>query len=156
MRLVFLLIAFPVVAAAQPSNGYIFFAPGGVTCCGHTSMTLHFGAGGEAVLGKGVGIGAEIGALGDRQYFSDSVVGVFSANGYYHLVHGKNVKVDPFITGGYTLLFRSGHANLGNFGAGLNYWFRHSLGLRFELRDHIHVNEGTAVQYWGFRFGLAF
>jgi hypothetical protein len=53
---------------AQPSHGYVFVAPGGVTCCGNTSMMMQFGAGGEAVLGKGVAIGAEIGALGSRQY----------------------------------------------------------------------------------------
>lgn len=140
---------------AQPSNGYVFFAPGGATCCGHTDMTLHFGVGGEAVLGKGVGVGAEIGAVGPRQYFSDGVVGLFSPNGYYHFVHGKNVKVDPFVTGGYSLLFRSGHANLFNCGGGVNYWFHRKLGARFEFRDHVHW-DGGAFHYWGFRVGLSF
>ena len=141
--------------SAQPSNGYVFFAPGGVTCCSQTAMTLQFGLGGEAVIGKGIGAGAEISALGTRQYFSDSVVGVFSPNGYYHFVHGKDVKVDPFVTGGYTLLFRSGHANLFNFGGGMNYWFKRHLGLRIEFRDQVHT-DGSAVHYWGIRAGLAF
>ena len=149
-----LFILFTGMAAAQPSNGYVFIAPGGVSCCGHTSMTLQFGAGGEAVLGKGVGIGAEIGAVAQPRFFSGTVVGIFSPNGYYHFSHGKNVKLDPFVTGGYTLLFRNGHANLFNFGGGVNYWFRHALGVRLELRDQVHT--GASVHYWGFRFGLAF
>ena len=44
------------IAGARPSNGYIFFAPGGVTCCHNTSMTLEFAA--------------EVSPLGTRHYFS--------------------------------------------------------------------------------------
>jgi hypothetical protein len=140
---------------AQPSHGYVFVAPGGATCCGNTSMMMQFGAGGEAVLGKGVGIGAEIGALGSRQYFTDTVMGVFSPNGYYHFNHGKDIKIAPFVTGGYTLLFRWGHANLANFGGGLTYWFRRRLGARLEVRDQLNTT-GTITHFWGVRFGLAF
>jgi hypothetical protein len=142
------------VLGAQPSNGYVFLAPGGVTCCHNTTMTLQFGAGGEAVLWKGVGLGAEVGALGARQGFSDSVMGVFSPNGYYHFKHAKDTKVDPFVTAGYTLLFRSGHANLANFGGGLTYWFNR-LGARLEVRDQLNTT-GTITHFWGVRFGLAF
>jgi hypothetical protein len=151
----FLLAAFPVAAQAQPSNGYVFFAPGGITCCGRTEMTLHFGFGGEAVLGRGIGLGLEIGALGPRQNFGDGVVGLVSPNGYYHFVHRKRLKADPFVTGGYSLMFRSGRINLYNFGGGFNYWFRRGLGARFEFRDHVYTS-GRAVHYWGIRFGLAF
>jgi hypothetical protein len=140
---------------AQHSNGYVYFAPGGVSCCGHTAMTIQLGVGGEAILGKGIGVGAEIGAVGVRRDFGDSVVGIFSPNGYYHFAHGKGVKADPFVTGGYTLLFRTGHANLFNFGGGLNYWFRQRLGVRFEIRDQV-LTDGAAVHYWGVRAGLVF
>ncbi len=140
---------------AQSSNGYVFFAPGGVTCCGHTAMTLHFGAGGEAVLGAGIGLGAEIGALGPRQDFADGVVGILSPNGYYHFARGRRVRADPFVTGGYTLLFRSGHENLFNFGGGFHYWLAGGLGVRVEFRDHVYSN-GVTLHYWGLRFGLAF
>jgi len=152
-----LLILLAGAAGAQSSNGYVFFAPGGVSCCGYTAMTLHLGVGGEAVLGKGVGIGAEIGALGTREDFVEAVSGTFSANGYYHFAHRKDVKVDPFVTGGYTLLFRSGHINLFNFGGGLNYWAGRRFGIRLEARDHVYAPEfGSALHYWGVRFGLAF
>ena len=117
-------------------------------------MTLQAGFGGEAVLGRGVGIGAELTAIGTREDFLDSVVGTFSANGYYHFARGSNLKLDPFLTGGYTLLFRYGHANLFNFGGGLNYWLGNHVGARIEFRDQVHSN-GSAVHYWGFRFGLA-
>jgi len=153
---ILLLTAFLVTALqAQPSNGYFFLAPGGVSCCGHTAMTLQIGGGGEAVLGKGVGIGAELSALGTRSHFTDSVIGVFSPNGYYHFVHERDLKLDPFVTGGYTLYFRNGHASLFNFGAGVNYWLQRSLGVRFEFRDHVQT-DGSAVHSWGFRFGLVF
>ncbi|HUA58414.1 MAG TPA: hypothetical protein VML19_06645 [Verrucomicrobiae bacterium] len=158
--------AFPAVAgllmfllagalSAQPSNGYVFFAPGGETCCGATYMTLQLGVGGEAVLKKGIGVGAEIAALAYRQDFAGTVVGVFSPNGYYHFLHGDNVKVDPFVTGGYSLLFRTGHANYANFGGGGTYWFHPRLGARLEFRDQINTL-GTIQHFWGVRFGLAF
>ena len=150
-----LLAAWSAAASAQSSNGYVFFAPGGLTCCSHTAMTLHLGVGGEAAIGKGVGVGAEIGALGPRRYFTDNVVGIFSPNGYYHFVHGKSGKADPFVTAGYTMLFRSGHANLFNFGGGVNYWFHSKVAARFEFRDHVY-HSGPALHYWGFRFGVAF
>ena len=38
-----LLLAFALPLQAQPSNAYVFFAHGGVCCCGHTAMTLQFG-----------------------------------------------------------------------------------------------------------------
>ncbi|MBZ5724848.1 MAG: hypothetical protein LAP87_07605 [Acidobacteriia bacterium] len=154
LHLLVLAGVFALALQAQSSNGYLFFAPGGVTCCGTTSMTLHAGVGGEGVIGKGIGIGAELGAVGPRDELADSV-GMFSPNGYYHFVHRKELKADPFVTAGYTLMFRSGHANLFNFGTGLNYWFLNHLGARVEFRDHVY-HSGRAVHYWGVRFGLAF
>ena len=140
---------------AQPSNGYVFFAPGGETCCGATYMTLQFGVGGEAVLKKGIGVGAELGALAFRDDFAGTVLGVLSPNGYYHFRHGRGVRVDPFVTAGYSLLFRTGHANYANYGGGVTYWFHPRLGARLEFRDQINTL-GTIEHFWGVRFGLAF
>ena len=140
---------------AQPSHGYIFFAPGGITCCHNTSMTLQFGGGGEYVIKKGVGVGAELSVVGARQSFGDSAMGLFSPNGFYHFVHGQDIKADPFVTGGYTLLFRSYHANLANFGGGMNYWLARRVGVRLELRDQLNTT-GTIAHFWGVRFGVAF
>jgi len=150
-RLILLAFACVAVSAAQSSNGYVFVAPGGVTCCGSTTTTLHIGGGGEGIIGKGFGVGAEIGALGPTQYLAESI-GAFSANGYYHFIHAKDRKLDPFVTGGYTLLFRGGTANAGNFGGGVNYWFSRHFGIRAEFRDHVYSSD----HYWGFRFGVTF
>ena len=148
--------AFGVPASAQHSNGYVFVAPGGATCCGRTTATIHAGVGGEAVLTKGIGVGAEIGPLAELQIFDSSVIGLFSINGYYHFNRDSDSKWDPFVTGGYSNAFRSGHISLGNFGVGTNYWFVRHFGLRAEFRDHVHHGDGATLQYWGFRFGLAF
>lgn len=149
-RLFVMMFGLAALAAAQNSNGYVYVSPGGVSCCGHTTTTLHLG-GGEGIIGKGFGVGAEIGALAPTEGLS-SAIGTFSANGYYHFIHAKDSKLDPFVTGGYTLLSRDGTANLGNFGGGVNYWFSRHVGARVEFRDHIY----TTDHYWGFRFGVAF
>jgi hypothetical protein len=140
---------------AQSSNGYVFFAPGGVTCCGHTETTLQAGVGGEFVFWRGLGIGAEFGAVGASRDFAYSAMGVISPDLSYHFVHKDGARVDPFVTAGYTLMFRSGVANLYNAGGGANYWFHKRLGARLEFRDQVYTSGGT-LHYWGFRFGLAF
>ena len=140
-------------ARAQQSHGYVFFAPGGSTSRGHTEKIIHLGIGGEGILGKGVGLGLEIGAVGPTAAFTDGAVGMFSPNGYFHFARRKT-KVDPFVTAGYTLLFRSGHANLFNFGGGFNYWFSR-LGFKAEFRDHVQPRRFGDIHYWEIRLGLA-
>ena len=56
-----------------------------------------------------------------------------------------------------TLLFREGHANLFNFGAGVNYWLSARWGLKFEFRDHVMREDWsrTTIHYWGVRIGVA-
>lgn len=155
LRAVVATTIFAAAMHAQPSNGYLFIAPGGYTCCHNTSTTLAIGGGGEYVFGKGIGAGAELGTVAQPRYFGDSMLGVLSVNGYYHFKRGDTGRVDPFVTGGYTLMFRSGHANLGNVGGGFNYWFHRVMAFRVEFRDHI-TTAGTTQHFWGFRFGLAF
>jgi hypothetical protein len=116
-------------------------------------MTLQAGVGGEVTLWRGLGAGVEVTGLGPRDHLTDGF-GLASANGYYHLPRFSDGKWDPFVTGGYSLLFRSGHVNLGNFGAGTNYWFSRHAGVRVEARDQIWTS-GPAVHYWGVRFGIA-
>jgi hypothetical protein len=53
-------------------------------------------------------------------------------------------KLVPFVTGGYTLFFRSRTANGFNFGSGVNYWFREHPGLGLEFRDNLWTTWGTA------------
>lgn len=142
-----------------PSKGqaYVFFAPGvakSFGCHSCTSGMLHFGGGGERLLYKGLGIGAELGYLFPTES-AGSGVGLVSINGLYSFNRDGKAKVVPFVTGGWSLAFRGGTVNAVNFGGGINYWVKKRLGLRFEFRDHFataytsdHIIEG--------RIGLAF
>lgn len=152
MKAILLLFGLAAAAAAQSTSGYVFFGPGGVTTHGYTSGTLHMGAGGDINIYKGVGANLELGALGPWSDFGNAV-GLFSAGGVFQVPRPKEAKVQPFVAGGYSLMFRSGHANLGYFGGGMNYWFAKRIGLRADFRDHM---TGQPVHFWGFRFGIAF
>ena len=150
-----------LVQAQSPGGhsgqGYVFVAPGGSSGSGFTNATLHAGAGGEALVYKGVGLGAEVGAIWPVESIGDAL-GLFSANGSYNFFGSdSDRKAVPFVTGGYTLLFREGTANLWNAGGGVNYWFRDNLGLRLEVRDHIWPRRfGSTTHLWQVRVALAF
>jgi len=140
---------------AQTSHGYAFLAPGGATANGYTAMTLNFGFGGEARILPHLGAGAELAALGFRQGFSNNVMGVFSPNGYLHFFGARGAKIDPYVTGGYSLFFRSGHENLANFGGGVNIWPSKRVGFQIEARDHVTTQYET-IHFWGIRVGVNF
>lgn len=157
-RLLLLLLGVPALALAQRSHGYLFVAPGAISArllgTSGSTAALHMGAGGEGILGKGIGIGGELGALLPANEVANAV-GLVSIDGYYHFVHGHE-KFDPFVTGGYTLGFRSATVNLFNIGGGMNYWLISRLGFKVELRDHIWTPSDATVHAWGVRLGLAF
>jgi len=154
---VVLLMAPSELVAAQAMSehrgyGYVFVAPGIATDGVGAVATLHAGVGGERFVYRGLGIGGEIGYA--SALLAPSVgAGVVSVNSSYNF--RRDSKLAPFVTGGYSLLFRSGAANVANFGGGINYWFRERLGLRLELRDHFAV-QNTSVHGVGLRIGLAF
>ena len=135
------------------SHGYVFFGPGGVTSGGGTSGTMYTGAGGEAVFGPGIGVGAEVGYTAPWRQFR-SGIGVGSANGSFHF--RRSERLVPFITGGYTLFFRNGTANGFNFGGGVNWWFASRLGLKAEMRDQVGTGGLRNLHFWAIRVGLTF
>jgi hypothetical protein len=155
--IVILLAATPALAFAQTSNerrwyGNAFFAPGIVTDGVGVGATAHIGAGFDRFLHRGFGIGGEIGYVG-APTAPGLGAGLASINGAYHFRRaGKFV---PFVTGGYSLLFRSSSVNAMNLGSGFNYWFRERLGFRLELRDHVIPAERD-VHALGLRIGLTF
>ncbi|MGE5569165.1 MAG: hypothetical protein ACM3S5_09035 [Rhodospirillales bacterium] len=153
-KIALLLVTLSAAALGQGLTGYGFFAPGRVTP-GSTG-TMNFGVGADGVIGKGIGAGAELGVLSPWDCFSECVVGMFSPNVTYHFLRENQRRVDPYVTAGYTLMFREGHANLFNFGGGMNYWFARRIGFRAEFRDHVHFDSNARDHFWGFRFGLAF
>ena len=142
MIAVLLLIVASGVASAQTRRepvAWISFFTGGGAISG-SGPTLTF-LGDEATFRvyKGLGIGTD-GASGWEPDRGKTFV-LFSGNLSYHFK--RSDKVGPFITGGYSTIFRNGTREDGaNFGAGIKYWFRDHLGLHAELRNHILTGQG--------------
>ena len=133
-------------------QGYLFIAPGMYIGNADSIAILHVGGGGEFLVYRGLGVGAEVGAIGALQESRDGL-GLFSANGSYHFSRLR--KLSPFLSGGYSIVGGNGQRNLVNFGGGVNYWLRERIGLRLEFRDHVYA-DGTGRQLLGFRVGFAF
>ncbi|HKX33210.1 MAG TPA: hypothetical protein VJ302_36370 [Blastocatellia bacterium] len=152
-----LMAVIPIFASAQTSDvgrtqAYVFIAPG-VATGGGASAQLQFGGGVDALVYKGVGLGAEIGYNGRLQSLRNGF-GIFSVNGSYHFEKDPQAgKFDPFVTGGYSRFF-SGSANALNFGVGTNYWFTKKTGMRLEFRDNVPFRGGG--NFIAFRLGLTF
>jgi hypothetical protein len=152
-----LLSIIPSPCAAQNSSsahaqGYVFVAPGLWTHEETVSGTLHFGGGGEAFIHKGLAAGAEIGYVLPWRAPGDGI-GMLSLDASYHVPRGSKLAV--FVTGGYSLGFRSQTANFLNLGGGATYWFKKKEGIRFEVRNHFYT-ESMRTDYLDFRLGFAF
>ncbi len=153
-----LIVLAPAMGSAQTGErpgawGYGFVAPGAYTP--GTTSTLHFGLGGEGLVYKGLGVGGELGYLAPT-YAMAMGIGVASLDASYHFVtHSPEQKFVPFVSGGYSLAFRSATLNLVNYGGGMHYWFSRHFGLRLEFRDHVYLTSSRAHAL-GFRIGVAF
>jgi hypothetical protein len=132
------------------SNGYGFAAFGRET--GYSSY-FHGGIGGDWVIRRGFGAGGEIGGVTGRRVGAPNFA-LLSGNGSYHLPTAKE-SIDPFITGGISIVTTGGSGDLlWNWGGGANWWLRSRLGVRFEFRDHVWT---TASRHLAeFRVGLSF
>jgi hypothetical protein len=135
----------------EAGQGYAFAGFGALNS---DSSLLHFGGGAEANLFKGIGFGVEVGYLSPLQNLGNGI-GILSIDGQYTFGTGHAGKLRPFLTGGYTLAFRSGHANAVNFGGGVHYWFSRRVGLRMEFRDHVSPSLWDA-HLWQGRIGFDF
>jgi len=160
-------------ASAQQRNretqslGYVFFAPGWLSFYGQNEMMLHFGAGGEGMIYRGFGIGAEVGYLVPITTAGGGL-GMVSVNGHYKFRDtGLSRRVIPFISGGYSLGFTGDHSRGGgSFGAGMDFWFKNvpqtlriygirKAGLRTEFRGYISA-AGKDTNVWQVRVALLF
>ena len=153
---ILLAVLLPFAAAAQSKEwrgqGYVFVAPTSTTGRG---FGLHIGGGGEGLVYKGLGVGGEIGYLGSADGLRDGI-GILSTNISYHFTKAtKSRKFAPFVTSGYSMLFRGSAVNAVNIGGGANWWFKDRIGLRLELRDHIPL-QSASFHFFGVRIGLAF
>jgi hypothetical protein len=143
------------IALAQGSNerkawGYVF-GGAGASSGDFSTASFQSGAGGEGLVHKGIGLGAEIGYLAPFRAVGDGI-GLFSADASYHF--SRRSKLVPFVTGGYSAAFRSGASHGGNFGGGVHYWIKDHVGLRFEFRDHVFSSDSPHL--FQFRVGLSF
>jgi opacity protein-like surface antigen len=153
---VILLMAAQGVALAQGSTdrkgwGYAFGGVGGASGSGSTAF-FSAGGGGEGLVFKGLGLGAEIGYVAP---FRDpgNGIGIVSPNISYHF--SRESKLVPFVTGGYSLAFRnSANSSGGNFGGGVQYWMKDRVALRVEFRDHVFSSDSPHL--FQFRVGLSF
>lgn len=145
------------LASAQTPGGqlYTFVAPGGVAGGNGASATMHYGFGGEGFVYDGLSVGGEIGYAASLRRQSQGL-GIASGNGSYHFKNSSgDGRLVPFITGGYSVLFRSAAAHGFNFGGGVNYWSKERLGVRLEFRDHV-AKFDRPVHFLGFRVGITF
>jgi hypothetical protein len=144
----------PSTCLAQQSNGYVFIGPTFTSSNPYTkyqSTFVHVGGGGETDLGRWFGFGVEAAAI----LASDNQAGLGSLGPYLHFLTSES-RVDPFVTGGYTMLIRGGGVgNLWYAGGGVNYWLTDRIGLRAEFRDHVWT-ERNSLQLIDFRFGVVF
>ncbi len=148
-----LLLAIPLLAQDESKGqAYIFVAPGVSVINGQDNGFLHFG-GGDVFVYKGLAAGAEIGYVTPYSNFGDGF-GLFSANGAYHFKSPER-KVVPFVTGGYSMAFRSGNLNGFNYGGGATWWTGNKVGVRFEFRDN-YFPQDPGWHQLGFRVGLSF
>ena len=139
-------------ASGSGFQPYVFAAPGGISNGG---TTFHLGGGTDMPLWKGFGASFEGGYLGPVESM-DYGVGVVSTNAYWQFGTPARRRVTPFVTGGYSLAFRSETFNAINIGGGVNYWLSNTKGLRFELRDHMPFWGGDVADehLWGIRIGF--
>jgi len=52
------------------------------------------------------------------------------------------------------MLFRDGTISGVNLGAGVDRWVTDRVGMRFEFRDHIMMQEGESFHLWGPRISI--
>jgi hypothetical protein len=160
--LIMLLASFP--AAAQMPGGYVY-AIGGPLFVPKSAYTrwngsfVHMGGGGEGRLTDRFALGGEVEVLKPVTNQYAITTGMLSVTPAWHFIPRRSKsKLDPFVDGGLSLLFGGGRAGGGlHYGAGVNYWLKRRVGLRFEFRHHIWSPEaGEAVHLIGFRVGLVF
>jgi hypothetical protein len=159
MFVVSLLVLVPLAATAQdPSStsggqGYVFYGPGTVQGGG---IIQQVGGGGEGFLYKGLAVRGELGYMFPSEGFSYGI-GLISANASYHLTRSVKAKFVPFVTGGYSLGFRDGFANMYNFGGGVTWWMNRHLGVRMEFRDYVWPIRGCGSEHLPTaQFGISF
>ena len=151
-----LFLLLPCASMAQYTREYVFVAPARDTVSTGTSSAYGAGLGVERMIQKWFGAGAELGGVVPGRGKANQASGSFSFNGYAHPL--LNSKWDPYVTGGYSFLFRDFASNGFNMGAGLNYWYSDNRAFMLEIHE-LAGNKDPAFpehRYLEFRIGLSF
>ncbi len=156
--LLLLLIPGGVYGQSGMDNSYYGYLSGGAGVTSAGTGLVSVAGGGEVFVhpsSGGLAIGGELAAIAPPTEPRE-VIGVLSPNLSWHFRAGHSPgRVEPFITGGYSLFFRSGSLNGLNFGGGAIWWFREGIGLRLEARDLVPLTE-LDRHIVLFRAGIAF
>jgi len=160
-------LAFPMLlfisfsAAGQAPGGYAYVVVGPVVVpqSDYTRWNGDFisvTGGGEGRVAGRFALGGDIGVLKPVTNQYAVAAGVASLSPAFHFVSKYSErKVDPFVNGGFSLLFGRGSGFAMHYGGGVNYWVQRRVGLRFEFRHYIWSPEaGELVHLVSFRFGL--
>ena len=137
----FLVFLMPAFALGQDQNnaaqGYAFVGLGD----SFGTTALHFGGGGEFDLYKGLGFSLDLGYMAPSRGLQEGI-GIFSPNGRYAFRHSADSKLIPYITAGYSLLFRRDTAK--------------KVGLKVEFRDHVLTQCRNNCHAYQIRGGFSF
>jgi hypothetical protein len=142
----------PAIAMAQiRSHGYVFGSAGGGSLY-PGSPIVQIGVGGDKVWSGGFGIATEGGYLGTGKLRNDAFFWSFNLTQQFHRTSSRII---PFATGGISTIHDAGGFN---FGGGILYPFRETLGLRLEFRETLVKSSccNGSLNVSSFRVGLAF
>ncbi len=137
-------------AQASEKRVWGFLVAGGGAASDSVGI-VQVAGGGEGLIYKALGVGGELGFIATVSN-GDNGFGVASVNLSGHF--NRTQKLQPFVTGGATLAFRSGTAGGGNVGGGVQYWFKENVALRIEARDYIFSSD--RFNYFIVRAGISF
>jgi len=155
-------LAFLPASAQQPGDEiYAFAGPVIVPRSAFTRWDGEFiqlGGGGEGRLTDRFALGGDVGVLKPVTNQYAITTGSASISPAFHFIPRDSLrKLDPFVDGGLSLLLGRGSGVAFHYGAGVNYWVRRRVGLRFEFRHQIWSPEsGEAVHLVGLRVGIVF
>jgi len=148
--------------ADKPVEGqvYLFVGPIATTYVGpapNWGQHINTGLGGEVLFYKGLGVAAEAGYARSGSTYQS--VGIGSIDLSYHFINKKHHnQIEPFAIGGTSVYFgNGGYATGFNLGGGVNVWAARHLAVRFEIRDHAHIDPSEFPGRSGFvafRFGV--
>ena len=115
---------------------------------GRAGSNIAFG--GEERVAQGLSAGFEVAYAGPDWTIGSNGLGVVSANATHHFGNPKRPrKLEPFVTGGYSLYFGE-QTNIEsgfNVGGGVNIWATKRAALRLEIREQGHANYIQDTQF---------